>query len=253
MKLKTRFSLIYFPTLFSILSIILGNLFWLEFTNSLRVGHFFTSAPLQIVISLALPIIIFGFYLASTLILSLLVENKIFWLMILLPSFFSYPFTLNRNFYDFLGGLGLVGVMFAFLFNYQRIKILVNKKTSIFSQASLAFSTVSWIMTIIIAFNFYGLYKEVLSSNQVIVSDQAINRSLRPLVALYMDDLGITKLNQTVTEYLTKRSRQVGETKDQVRGDLMDKLSLKSINENGQMIDLIRESLSNSVLKIINE
>ncbi len=233
-----------------IVSILTGNLFWYIFTNSLQTEPLLTNSPLRIAFSLLLPIIIFALYLPSILCYSFFEKSKTLLLIFIILSFASYPFIVGLSQLSIAGQLVISLSIYFFVEVYHKAKFLMNKKTSFIGQFSLSLTITTLTISIVIAINFYSTYKNILSQNNILISDKIFSTSLLPVTRAYLDDLQVTNISEKFGDYLLKRSNQTNEPIDKIRTKILFILGLPSVSDSETMGVLIETSLRKNIIHI---
>jgi hypothetical protein len=236
--------------LFSCLTIFLGNTFWYLFKNSLILAHLLTVSFLPIAFSFIQPIIVFGVYLTCLLLFSFFVKKKLWWGVVIILSTIFYPIVINTTFFTIIGSIIISASFFSFLYTYHNTCVLIKRKTSFFTEFSLSLTTTTFIISIIVAFNFYSLYKDTLSQGNIVTSDQLFSTSLRPIVRLYYDDLNIKNGNEIFADYIKRRTIATHQSADIVRIKTLAVLGLNKASDNDSMNILLTYSLRDTILKI---
>lgn len=241
-------------TTFSLLAVsaaISGNLFWYLFAQQLKTEHLFTNSSIKIALSLTAPIVLFGIYIVSILFFSFFVRKRIIQLVLIILSFSFYPFMLPSKFIDtdILSGIGSSLAIFWFLYSYNKITIKVNDAFSFSTQMFFALSGTTLLITLMTGFVFYNFYKDALTQDKIILSDQFVSETFAPISQIYIEEFGTSK-TETFTSYVRRQAQLTKQPEDTVREQTLNKLGLKNVNSRSSMGIVIGLSLRNMIFKV---
>ncbi len=239
---------------FSLLAIsaaISGNLFWYLFAQQLKTEHLFTNSSIKIALSLTAPIVLFGIYIVSILFFSFFVRKRIIQLVLIILSFSFYPFMLPSKFIDtdILSGVGSSLAIFWFLYSYNKITIKVNDAFSFSTQMFFALSGTTLLITLMTGFVFYNFYKDALTQDKIILSDQFVSETFAPISQIYIEEFGTSK-TETFASYVRRQAQLTKQPEDTVREQTLNKLGLKNVNSRSSMGIVIGLSLRNMIFKV---
>lgn len=237
----------------AVFAIISGNLFWYLFAQQLKTEHLFTNSSIKIALSLTLPIILFGIYIVCILFFSFFMRKRIMHLVVIILSFSFYPFMLSSDFIytDILSGIGSSLAIFWFLFAYNKVAIKVNDAFSFSTQMFFALSGTTLLITLMTGFVFYNFYKDVLTENDIILSDQFVSEAFAPISQVYIAEFG-TSRTETFAAYIKRQAQLTKQPESDVREQTLNKLGLKNVNSKSSMGIVIELSLRNMVFKVTN-
>lgn len=241
-------------TTFSLLAVsaaISGNLFWYLFAQQLKTEHLFTNSSIKIALSLTAPIVLFGIYIVSILFFSFFVRKRIIQLVLIILSFSFYPFMLPSKFIDtdILSGIGSSLAIFWFLYSYNKITIKVNDAFSFSTQMFFALSGTTLLITLMTGFVFYNFYKDALTQDKIILSDQFVSETFAPISQIYIEEFGTSK-TETFASYVRRQAQLTKQPEDSVREQTLSKLGLKNANSRSSMGIVIGLSLRNMIFKV---
>ncbi len=236
--------------LVALVTIVLGNIFWFNFSQTINETHLLTNSAITIVSTITFPIMIFSVYLSFCALLSIVIPNKQVQLLILVLSLVDYVMVTGVDYKNLIGEVAICAGLFIFLINFQSRVTLVNSKSALFNRVSSAFSITSIIISVILAINFYSLYTKSLASDNVLVTNGIMRQILKPIIYIYLDDLKIQDLNESFTHYQVRMSKLTHQDISVIRSITLSKLSITQANDTEPMQSLIKKSFDNSILKL---
>lgn len=237
----------------SVAAIILGNIFWILFANSLQGEHILTNSPPHIILSFVYPIVLFGLYLSTIIFFSFFEKSKILWFVVVISSFISYVSILGPQAETVIGEILVSLAIFIFLLGFHRTEVLINNKSSIIARSSLALTGSTLIISIVIAVNFYNFYRKTLNTNNLLLSNRTIVKNLSPLIRIYLSDLQIKNLDETFGAYVKRIAQETHTNQTTARLTALGKLNLKDVDDTKNMRYVITQSLNDSILKGFSE
>lgn len=164
---------------------------------------------------------------------------------------FDYSLLLESGYLSILGEIVISFSIYFFLVHFHQVHVIDKYKTSMLGQLSIAFSNASLIISLVLAFNFYNFYAYTLSSQNVFTTDKVLAKSLFPVVRIYVDDLGVTNLNENFQSYSKRKAIETRKTEEQIKTQVKDRLGVDIAN-NDTMKDAIKKSLDKSVFTFVN-
>ncbi len=234
----------------TILIIILGNLFWFNFSQTINETHLLTNSAITIFSTITIPILLFSVYLSLCALGSIFIPSKRIQIIILILSLVDYVMVTGGDYKDVIGELVICVGLFMFQVNFHNSVAFTNNKRTSLNRISSAFSFTSILISLVLAINFYSIYTQALTSDNLLVTNKLMKQILRPIVYLYLDDLKIKNIDETFGNYQVRMAKLNHQNASLVKSITLSKLNITQAEDTEPMKNLIKKSLDNSILKL---
>jgi len=232
----------------SLLIILSGNIFWYSFLQSIGASHILSSSTLIVAVSLIIPIFFFSMYLSFLPFLSIFIERKLVLFFCILLSMFDYSLLIDNGYLGVIGEIIISCSIYFFLIHLHQIHVIDKYKTSIVGQLSIAFSNASLIISLVVGYNFYNVYAHALSSQTLLMTNKVAAKALMPIVKVYLDDLQVKNIYESVKDYSTRRAQETKKTTDEIKNQLSATLGVP-VSDANTLKDVVKKSLDTSLFK----